>query len=142
MSKTFKIFLILVIIGLIAGVFVWRWVNKPEPDVENAKGIKVNAVDLYNSFLNDTAFAKKTYIGQIVNVTGIIVKEDSNNQKQQIILLQTNTTGGNINCTMEKPVTDIKLNETINIQGICRGIIIDQDMGIPGDVILTRGYKK
>lgn len=140
MSKTSKIVLAIVVIGLITAAIVAKWVYHPHIDVKDADGIKVNATELYNSFLKDSAAARIKYVNNIVEVSGEIVKEDSNQQKQQVIFIKTGTEDAYINCTMEENST-AKPPTQITVKGICNGMNAgDSDLGIPGDVILTRCY--
>ena len=55
-------------------------------------------------------------------------------------MLKTAADGAFINCTMEGKIENINAGNKIVIKGICTGYNFDADMGIPGDVILTRCY--
>lgn len=141
-KKTKKIILIIItaIIVLIAITGYMMW-NKPHKDIKDAGGIKITAVDLYNSFITDSAKAKTIYTNKVVEVSGEITKITLNQQGQQIILLKTAADGAYINCTMEEKADGHTVGENIMIKGICSGYISgDIDMGLPGDVFIVRGY--
>lgn len=141
MSKTAKIIIAITIIGLIVAAVILKWVYHPHPDIKNADAIKVSAVMLYDSFLNDSSTAKKTYTNKIVEVTGEFIKESLDQQNHHVLFLKTNTPDAYINCTMEEYDAGGKPNAQVTVKGICNGINAgDADLGIPGDVILTRCY--
>ncbi len=143
MGKKLKI-VIAVIVGaaIIGGVAAWLMWNKPHQDVKDATAIQTTAIDLYNSFLKDSAAAKTTYTNEVVEVSGEVTQVNHNQQNQSVVLLKTTTPDAAINCTMEDTAAIIKPGETIHIKGICNGYNSgDADMGIPGDVLLIRCYK-
>jgi tRNA_anti-like len=143
MKKSTKKIIVIIIIAIIAvmtlvGYVLW---NKPHRNVRDASGIKVTAADLYNSFISDSAKARALYTDKVVEVSGEIIKINLNQQQQQIIFLKTAVDGAYINCTMEEDAEGHNVGEKILIKGICSGYIGgDADMGLPGDVILVRGY--
>jgi len=130
--------LVLVLAATLTGYILW---NKPHKDVKAASGLKVQAADLYNHFIADSASAKNKYTDKIVEVTGEVARLAVNQQDQQIILIKTQVNGAFINCTMEEKLDELKEGSTITIKGICSGYIGgDADLGLPGDVFLIRGY--
>jgi len=132
------IFTAIVLCGFVTAYFIW---NKPHQDVKSADALSVDAVSLYNSFINDSANAKSTYLNKVVKVSGVVDKVSLNQQHQQIILLNTSVAGASINCTMEESSNMIKPRDKVLVKGICSGYIPgDAEMGIPGDVVLTRSY--
>lgn len=140
--KRKKIILFLVS-GIIAiGVsYAFYLYNKGPLDVKNAKGIKINACDLYQNFYKDSLGAVKKYSNKIVETTGVVAQVTLNQQNQPLVLIMTNETGAFINCTMEDSTAVIKEDETVKIKGICTGIMgMDASMEISGDVYLSRCY--
>jgi hypothetical protein len=116
--------------------------NKSHIDIKDAECKKIGSVELYQAFVRDTSTANRLYTNQIIEVTAVIEKVSQNQQKEQIVLLNSGIKeAGNINCTMEASDSDLKEKSTIRIKGICNGYMGGEvDMGIPGDVILTRCY--
>ncbi len=137
--RTFLLFSLIIFIAVLtAGYLLW---NKPHKNVKDAAAAKVAANELYNLFITDSLKAKKLYIDKIVLVSGQVEKISLNQQSQDIILLNTGVTGAYINCTMENKTQGVKEHDIISLKGICSGYINgDTDMGLPGDVFLTRGY--
>lgn len=122
----------------IFGFYMW---NKPAINVTGANGLRIDAVMLYKAFLTDSALAKRKYINQVLEVSGVIKRLLKNQQNQAVILLNTGTEGAAINCTLEGPEKNVNEDDTSLIKGICTGIGEgDPDMGIPGDVYMTRCY--
>lgn len=137
-KKIAIVILILAVAGAIAGYCLW---NKPHQDVADAAAKKVTAIELYHSFTTDSVIAKKNYIQQVLEVSGVVSSISKNQQQQVVILIKTATEGASVNCTMEGPANNIKEGSTISIKGICDGIGQgDADLGIMSDVYLVRCY--
>jgi hypothetical protein len=127
------------LVAVIAGYVMW---NKPHRDVQAAGAIETTALSLYNTFIRDSAKAKSTYVNQVLNVSGTVKGVSINQEKQQIILLETSSPDASVNCTMEARTNDFKIGDQIRLKGICVGYIGgDAEMGLPGDVFLIRCYR-
>ena len=128
----------IVLVTVMVGYSIW---NKPHINVKNANAIKTTAIALYSNLSKNDSIAKSNYVNKVVEVTGEITQVFFNQQHQQILLLKSNVSGGSVNCTMEEKITNIRAGELIVLKGICIGYIGgDMDMGLPGDVFLTRCY--
>ena len=144
MQRKFRryIFLFLAATIAIAAIIGYRAWNKPHENIEDAIAIKTNASLLYNSLANDSLNAKSDFINKVVMVSGKVKQVSENQQKQQVILLQTNIADGSVNCTMEENIKNIKVGDSISLKGICMGYTGgDSDMELPGDVFLIRCYR-
>lgn len=131
------VFLLVAVIALI-GIVMW---NKPHKNVNDIDTVKVAADDLYDAFLKDSATAKKLYINKAVEVTGEVAQVSANKQYQTVIQLKTTIEGAYINCTLEQKEAVANVGTKIVIKGFCNGYNSgDEDMGIPGDVILVSCY--
>lgn len=142
MNERKRTILLAIILVLLAAATTgyWFW-NKPHKDVMDADAVKVTAASLYNNFITDSAKARKLYTDKVLEVSGQISKLAINQQEQQIILIKTPVAGAFINCTMEKSSELLKEGGAVTVKGICSGYIGgDADMGLPGDVFLTRAY--
>lgn len=136
-----------IILFLIAGIvavcaaFAFYLYNKGPVDIKNAKGIKVNAAELYQAYYKDSLVAVKKYSNKIIETSGVVAQVTQNQQNQSVVLLITNETGAFVNCTMEDVSAIIKEDETVKIKGMCTGIGMgDVSMEILGDVYLIRCY--
>jgi hypothetical protein len=132
------LFLAIIVIAAIVGYSIW---NEPHIDIKSATALKVSAVALYDNLTKDSANMKSKFVSRVVDVSGEVKQILKNQNGDQIILLKTNVSDGSVNCTMEEKANNVKPGNTISIKGICSGYIGgDLDMGLPGDVFLTRCY--
>jgi hypothetical protein len=132
---TILTFVAVIVIAGIIGYSIW---NKPHPDIKDADAVKITSIALYD-ILSKHKSDSATYLNKVVEASGVIKSVSKNEQNQQIILLETNVSGGSVNCTMEKEVNDVKPGDTIVLKGVCSGYIGgDRDMDLPGDVFLLR----
>jgi len=136
-----SILISLLLVAVLAAAFGYYLFSKGPVDVKNSSAIKINAANLYDKFDVDSATAFKNYSGKILEVSGEVTAISVNQKKEMIILLKTNTGGASVNCTMEEDPGGIKINDPVNIKGICSGMGQgDEDLGIKGDVYLTRCF--
>lgn len=144
MKKKFSkyIFLTLVILAVIIAAIGFEIWNSPHQNIKDAVALKANAIALYQSLANDSSYSKSMYVNKIVAVTGEVKQVMENQQKQQVILLDTGVKGSAVNCTMEQNINSVKEGETITLKGICIGYSgEDIDLEIRGDVFLVRCYR-
>lgn len=140
-AKKRNIVIIFFAVIIIAGAVGFYFYNKGPVNVKNATAIKTEAAALYQSFLKDSAAAKKTYLNNVLEVSGLVMKVSKNQENQVIVMLQTNEAGAYINCTMEEAVAGPPENKQATLKGICTGMGMgDADLGIMGDVYLVRCY--
>ncbi|MBL0199002.1 MAG: hypothetical protein IPP81_02205 [Chitinophagaceae bacterium] len=139
-AKKKNIIIIFLAVIIIAGAIGFYFYNKGPVNVKNAAAIKTEAAALYQSFLKDSAAAKKTYLNNVLEVSGLVMKVSKNQENQVIVMLQTNESGAYVNCTMEE-VAGLAENKQVTLKGICTGMGMgDADLGIMGDVYLVRCY--
>jgi ABC-type glycerol-3-phosphate transport system substrate-binding protein len=145
--KTKKnIVLVLLLITAGAAAIGYYLYNKKHFSVESTTASTViAAITLHQTFVTDSVLAKNKFIGDEVNhkviqVSGEVAEIKKDLQGNTIILLKTSTDGAFINCAMEGRAENINAGSKIAIKGICTGYNFDADMGIPGDVILTRCF--
>lgn len=120
------------------GFIIW---NKPHRNIKDADAIETNAVALYQALSQDSSKMKMIFLNKVVTVSGKVKQVQTNQEGEQVILLETNVDGASVNCTMEEKVDAIKPGETTEIKGMCIGYINgDPEIGLPGDVFLTRCY--
>jgi len=113
--------------------------NKGPVDIKNQAGIEATPNELYTFYVKDSVAAHQKYDDKVLKITGEIAEITKNALQQPIILIKTSISGGNINCTMDEPVTGLSKGNIITIKGVCNGIGQgDEELGIPGDVYLTR----
>ena len=131
----------LAIVIAIAALIVYKIWNTPHEDIKNASAIRINAIALYNTLSTDSSYKASIFINKVVVVSGKVKRVSENQQKQQVILLETNVPDGSVNCTMEEKIKNIKAGDSILLKGICMGYAGgDKDIDLPGDVFLIRCY--
>jgi tRNA_anti-like len=128
--------LVILLLSLSAGIYLY---NKGPVNVQRSRGVPVSSNELYSSFSGDSVKANKNYTSRVLLVTGDVSRVSVNSKQQQIVLIKTAVDGAYVNCTLDEPAEDIPTSGRISIKGICNGIGQgDADLGIPGDVYLTR----
>lgn len=141
-----KILFAILVVALCAASVGYYLYNKKHFSVKDATPTaEITAAALHQTFTTDSALAKNKFIGdennhKVIKVDGEIAAIKEDQQGNTIVLLKTATDGAFINCTMEGKIENINTGNKIAIKGICTGYNFDADMGIPGDVILTRCY--
>ena len=120
------------------GFIIW---NKPHRNIKDAIAVETNAVDLYQALSRDSAKMKKLFLNKVVSVAGKIKQVQRNREGALVILLETAIPGASVNCTMEEKEDVGKPGDSTELRGICIGYISgDPEIGLPGDVFLTRCY--
>ena len=107
-----------------AGFSAWYIFLKPGRDIEQEMAIKVKAGDMYNAYLGDEKAANLLYLDKAVVVSGKISEVKTNQQGQQVIILESGDPIFGIVCTMAKPVTAAK-GDVLSIKGFCTGYTTD-----------------
>lgn len=143
--KTKKILLLAVAgIVLIGAVIGYKMYNKKHFSVASASpAAAMSAIDLHKAFSTDTTVAKNKFIGdeanqKVIQVSGEVSDINKDQLQHVVIKLKTATDGAFINCEMEGNADGVIAGNKIVLKGICSGYLFEADLGIPGDVILTR----
>ena len=142
MKKNIIIAFFLLIIMSVGFIVYHEW-TKGKVDVQSSAAIKISSTDLYNEYIKDTVESKKKYLDKILQVKGIANSISKNQQNQTVIQISTSVDGAFVNGTFDKinDGTEIKAGDTVELKGICNGMGEgDKDLGISGDVYLTRCY--
>jgi hypothetical protein len=131
---------------LVGATIGYKMYNKEHFSVASAQpAAAITATELHQTFSTDSTTAKSKFIGdeanqKVIQVNGEIAAIKEDQQGKTIILLKTAANEAFINCTMEGKAANINAGSKIVLKGICIGYNFDAEMGIPGDVILTRCY--
>ncbi len=141
MRKGFKIFLIIVVVGIVlGGATVYYVFNKPHRDIEGATpSFIVTAENLYNDFNSDENAANLKYGDKIIQVSGNIVEITGENYNLTIAL---NKAMQEVSCALDSLTIDrhkdyissLKVGDNITLKGKCDGF--DMIMG----VVLTQCF--
>jgi hypothetical protein len=143
-QKIIKIGLVSLLLIVIAGTAIAYYLyNKGPVDIESSTAVAIDASDLYGIFTMDSLAAKEKYTSRVLAVNGEIKAISFNSKQQQVIILKTRFAGAAVNCTLEEPSRQIQPADKVTIKGICSGMGEgDAELGIPGDVYLSRCYLK
>jgi hypothetical protein len=146
-GKTKKIILVSVLgIAAVAAVTAYRLYNKTHFNVQTSlPAAATTPQQLLTVFISDSARAKTLFVGdennkKIISITGEVATLKKDQAGNTVILLKTGTEGSFINCTFEEAGVTAAVGSSITVKGICTGYNFDADLGIPGDVILTRCF--
>jgi len=129
---------VLIVVAMIIGYYFF---NKGPLDVRSQDGIVATPTELYTYYITDSMKAHKKFDDKVIRIKGEVSEVTENTQKKQVVIFKTASSGGNINCTMEEAIPGIKKGDVVEIKGICNGLGQgDPDLGIMGDVYLTRSF--
>lgn len=139
MSTKRKILLFVSLFLLAMAVLGYYVYNKGPENISKRKTLPVTAIELYETYIDDSLSAQNKFNGKVLLVTGVIGRIDKNQQGETILSLQTKEPNAYINCSMEHSPAGLQINDEIRIKGLCNGIGQgDADLGIKADVYLTR----
>jgi hypothetical protein len=139
-SRKKKIIPVLLSLLVVAAATGYYFYNKGPVNIQNADAEKTTATELYQAFIRDNTAAQRKYSGKIIEVSGRVSQTSTNQQGQTIVLLNTGSGSGFVNCTLEKTTnTAFKEGDPLHIKGICSGLVeADIDLGIQPDLYLER----
>ncbi len=129
MKTWMKILLGLIVVGLIAGMLVFKFVyNKKHPDYESITPVfTLKTQDLYQAFKSNKAGSSTLYNGKCIAITGKLGKIESVDTLVTAVFVFNQGMFGDegIRCTMIKKFNDTakKLlpDGEVKIKGICMG---------------------
>ncbi|MEI6695755.1 MAG: hypothetical protein WCO13_06785 [Bacteroidota bacterium] len=142
MKTWLKISIIVVVIGIIAAFVVYKYINKPNMDIEKAKAeFSLKADDLYKEYTANSAKADSLYNGKVIEINGNVTtietpsdtlvvavfeqKQDTTQAKTDDLLGDLNANGG-IRCTMLtnhcEETKKTAPNTALKIKGLCKGL--------------------
>lgn len=117
---------------LIAGIIVlslisfgsWYIFLKPGRNIANETAISIKAEEIYDAYLKNEKIANNIYLDKAIIIRGKISDIKTNQQGQQVIILETGDPIFGVVCTMSQSVTTSK-GEFISIKGFCTGYTTD-----------------
>jgi hypothetical protein len=130
MKKLLKIGLILVAIGLVAAVLVWKfYVNKPFDNIEKASpAYSVSTEEIWSKYNTDRKTADSLFNNQVIEVTGNLSRVDKNDSLvSAIFVMAADSMFGDktIACQMYKKNNEeavaLVVGTKVKIKGFCIG---------------------
>ncbi len=117
---------IFVILVCAVCIFLWYVFNKPGRNVTNENSITIAATELFKSYAENETNANTAYLDKAITVTGIVIEIATNQQGQNMIVLQTNDPMFGVACTMRSNISsEITKGTHVTLKGICSGFTND-----------------
>ncbi|WP_299045770.1 hypothetical protein [uncultured Polaribacter sp.] len=119
-----------ILIVAILGIYIaYKMYNKPHVDVaDTTSDIITTASQIMTDFTSDENKANIKYLEKIIEVSGVIIDTNIENEKG-IVTLKTNDDFGSVLCHLSETATQkietLKQGQTITIKGICTGYLMD-----------------
>ena len=112
--------------------YVFVYSKTHHRNVQSEKGIVIVADSLSAQFQANEKEANSKYLNKAIQVTGIIVSIDKNQEGKITVIIGRADSFSNVSVTLisTTPLTQ-KVGETITIKGVCTGAL--------SDVIITEG---
>lgn len=112
-----------ILLALVA-ISAWYVFLKPGRNIQQEKTISIAASGIYQAYVDDEKKANALYLDKALSVSGKISEIKTNQQGQQVIVLETNDPIFGVVCTMSKPI-DALAGQEVNIKGFCTGYTTD-----------------
>jgi tRNA_anti-like len=104
-------------------VFIYSKYN--HRNVANETAIIVSAVNMAKDYQTNEQAANTKYLDKAVEVFGEIVEVGNSQDGKTTIALKTSDAMTTVFCTLKDSISNIKINQQINIKGICIGFTSD-----------------
>jgi hypothetical protein len=108
---------------IIGSVFAYFMYNQPHRSAAKEMGLAVNSTQLCADYEADEAIADKKYIGQLLEVSGVITEITVNQQSHSVIMLAGSNLSS-VQCSLLTNETDLKTGELVVIKGFCTGYLL------------------
>ena len=146
-TKTKKIILIIVIIGILAAIYPAYLYFMPHRDVQETEAFaSLSSKQLVDEYLKDNATANAKYLekdgnSKVLIIEGLISSITKDQNDQTVMLLKDASEEAGVNCTFlidaENRIKDLKLGDNIRVKGfITLGASYDEDLEMYEDVIM------
>ncbi len=120
-----NILLAILLLGVIGGGIGYYMSNKTLDKIATLKTeISINSANLLRAFEEDENNANKRYLDKVVEVTGVVSKIKTVDNKMSIYLDAENDLSRVI-CQLESANLKIRKNDKITVKGICTGYLMD-----------------
>jgi Flp pilus assembly protein TadG len=141
-KRTRNILLVILILGIIGGIYGYTEYNRKNADLSGAKAdIVVTATQLYSEYTQNETSANAKYFNKVTNVRGVLKSVDKDHTGTVTLTLNSGDPQSNISCQLDaRHVSDaenLHAGDTVTVTGTCSGKG-ESVMGIPSDVLLTR----
>jgi hypothetical protein len=130
MNKWIKIIAIIIVIGLISAVLVWKFViNMPHSDIENTTpAYTLSTQELWKQYNQELKLSDSLYTGKVIEITGNLSKADKVDSLVYLVfVMEPDPDFGDktIRCEMlskyNGDASAILANTAIKVKGFCSG---------------------
>lgn len=122
---------ILVLAAGAIGYMVYNYsMREHEETAEAAAAFSLTHEAILEEFMQDQTAASAKYIGQIVEITGPVMKIDKSEGKVTGVQLSSDESSV-VSCTFQNPEDETKLSGTVTIKGEVAGFDFDPESMIP-----------
>lgn len=146
-SKTKKVILIILIVGILAAIYPMYLFFMPHRDVQKTEAFAtLSSKQLVDEYLKDNAAANAKYLendgnSKVLIIEGVISSISADQNNQTVVLLKDANENAGVNCTFLKDadgrIKNLKVGDTIKVKGfITLGASYDEDLEMYEDVIM------
>lgn len=146
-SKTKKVILIILIVGILAAIYPMYLFFMPHRDVQKTEAFAtLSSKQLVDEYLKDNAAANAKYLendgnSKVLIIEGVISSISTDQNNQTVVLLKDANENAGVNCTFLKDadgrIKNLKVGDTIKVKGfITLGASYDEDLEMYEDVIM------
>lgn len=131
MKKIFRTLFIAILVVLALLVGSWLYINyAPQKSTENKTAdATLSASDLYTLFEADETAANHRYIGQILEVHGIIGEKLTDENLAPVLVLRPREAMAGVMCTLSKDqqaaYERLTVGDSVVVKGKCNGMLMD-----------------
>ena len=129
-KRTRNILLVILLLGIIGGIYGYREYTRTNADLSGAKAdIVVSATQLYTEYSQNEAAANAKYFNKIINVRGVFKSVDKDHTGAVSLALDAGDPMNGVSCELDpRHVSDadqIHAGDTITVNGTCAGVLTD-----------------
>lgn len=116
-----RIFIVLIVMGGIGGIVVYKMWTKPHPKAEDEKGIAITTTVLAKEYGTDEKAADAKYLDKWIEVTGTVSETEKNQDGGLMVILQTEDPTAGVQCAMREKNISVNKGQTVTMKGKCSG---------------------
>jgi len=142
MSRKKLIWIIALLAVIAVAVYGYREYSRTNRDIKSVRpDFVLPALDLIREYETSDSIATKKYNGKIIEITGVIMEVEKDENGYYTIVLGDNAKPSSVRCSMDTAhqadATLVSKGQSITVRGACTGFNVS-DLGLGSDVILNR----
>jgi len=124
-----KLLIVILILAIGSGIFVYLQWNKPHRDPEKEKGLAVSAEQLFNDYEQNETTANGQYLNKTLEISGIVIDKGQNQEGTPTLMLEAGRPMSGVQLTFnikfKDKLADLNVGDKIVAKGICTGFLTD-----------------